>query len=115
MKTILHIGLDIGSTTIKIVVLKDGEVIFSDYTRHNSDTKNTLCTVLESLLKKYPNEAFTIALTGSGALDISKILEIPFIQEVIACKSAVEKLIPTTDVVIELGGEDAKIIYFDNL
>ena len=113
MKTILHIGLDIGSTTIKIVVLKDGEVIFSDYTRHNSDTKNTLCTVLESLLKKYPNEAFTIALTGSGALDISKILEIPFIQEVIACKSAVEKLIPTTDVVIELGGEDAKIIYFD--
>ncbi len=113
MKKTLHVGLDIGSTTVKIVVLDDEKVIFSDYTRHNSDTKNTLTTVLESLIEKYSKYNFTIALTGSGALDISKVLELPFIQEVIACKSAVEKLIPKTDVVIELGGEDAKIIYFD--
>ena len=113
MKKVLNVGLDIGSTTIKIVVLENDNLIFSDYTRHNSDTKNTLYTVLESLIKKYPNSNFSISLTGSGALDISKVLELPFIQEVIACKSAVEKFIPQTDVVIELGGEDAKIIYFD--
>ena len=113
MKKVLNVGLDIGSTTIKIVVLENNQLIFSDYTRHNSDTKNTLYTVLDSLIKQYPNSNFSISLTGSGALDISKVLELPFIQEVIACKSAVEKYIPQTDVVIELGGEDAKIIYFD--
>ena len=113
MKKVLNVGLDIGSTTIKIVVLENDKLIFSDYTRHNSDTKNTLFTVLESLIKQYPNSNYSISLTGSGALDISKVLELPFIQEVIACKSAVEKYIPQTDVVIELGGEDAKIIYFD--
>ncbi len=114
MKKILHVGLDIGSTTVKIVVFDENlNNIYSNYTRHFSDTKTTLYNVLDKLVKDYPNSKFTVSLTGSGALDISKILEIPFIQEVIACKSAVEKLIPQTDVVIELGGEDAKIIYFD--
>ncbi len=114
MKNILHVGLDIGSTTVKIVVLDDsGNVVFSNYTRHFSDTKKTLFDILNKLLKDFSDYDFTIALTGSGAIDISKYLEIPFIQEVIACKNSVEKYIPRTDVVIELGGEDAKIIYFD--
>lgn len=114
MKELLHIGLDIGSTTVKIVILnKNLEIIYSNYERHFSDTKSTLYNVLQKLVKDYPDNTFTISLTGSGALDISKILGVDFIQEVIACKSAVEKLIPQTDVVIELGGEDAKIIYFD--
>ena len=114
MKELLHVGLDIGSTTVKIVVFnKKLERIYENYTRHFSDTKTTLYNVLEKLIKDFPESNFTISLTGSGALDISKILDVPFIQEVIACKSAVEKLIPQTDVVIELGGEDAKIIYFD--
>ena len=114
MNKLLHVGLDIGSTTIKIVVLdKDKNILYSSYTRHFSDTKNTLFDVLTKLAKDYPENEFTMSLTGSGALDISKILKIPFIQEVIACKTAVETLIPKTDVVIELGGEDAKIIYFD--
>ena len=114
MNKLLHVGLDIGSTTIKIVVLeKDQNILYSSYTRHFSDTKNTLFDVLTKLAKDYPENEFTMSLTGSGALDISKILKIPFIQEVIACKTAVETLIPKTDVVIELGGEDAKIIYFD--
>ena len=114
MGNLLHVGLDIGSTTIKIVVLdKDNKTIYSSYTRHFSDTKSTLYEVLTKLVKDYPNQEFTVSLTGSGALDISKILGISFIQEVIACKTAVETLIPQTDVVIELGGEDAKIIYFD--
>ena len=114
MNNLLHVGLDIGSTTVKIVILnKDLEIVYSNYERHFSDTKSTLYNVLNKLIKDFPDNTFTVYLTGSGALDISKILGVNFIQEVIACKSAVEKLIPQTDVVIELGGEDAKIIYFD--
>ena len=114
MEKLIHVGLDIGSTTIKIIILNDNqEIIYKDYTRHFSDTKNTLYNVLSDLVKKYPDYIMTMSLTGSGALDISKILNVNFIQEVISCKNAVEKIIPKTDVVIELGGEDAKIIYFD--
>ena len=114
MKKILHVGLDVGSTTVKIVVMNDKlEEVYTNYTRHHSDTKNTIYDVLKKLIKDFPNTSYTIALTGSGALEISKILGIQFIQEVISCKRAVEKYIPQTDVVIELGGEDAKIIYFD--
>lgn len=114
MKNKLHVGLDIGSTTIKIMVLSDDlKPLYSSYTRHFSDTKKTLSEVLLKFIKDYPNSEFTMSLTGSGALEISRLLNISFIQEVIACKKAVENLIPQTDVVIELGGEDAKIIYFD--
>ena len=114
MGEVLYVGLDIGSTTVKIVVLnKELEIIYSNYTRHFSDTKSTLYDVLNKLSKDFATNNFKICLTGSGALDISKILGFSFVQEVIACKSAVEKLIPQTDVAIELGGEDAKIIYFD--
>ena len=114
MSDLLHIGLDVGSTTVKIVVMNELlETIYSDYQRHFSDTKNTVCNVLETLATTYPNSHFTIALTGSGAMSASKFLDLPFIQEVVSCKRAVEKYIPQTDVVIELGGEDAKIIYFD--
>lgn len=110
----LHIGLDVGSTTVKTVVLDNqNNSLYTSYERHYSDTKNTICRVLEELIEKYPNSTFTIALTGSGALSASKFLQLPFIQEVVSCKRAVEKYIPQTDVVIELGGEDAKIIYFD--
>ena len=114
MDNLLHIGLDVGSTTVKIVVMDNNlDTIFMSYRRHFSDTKNTICDVLNELTLKYPYNTFTVALTGSGAMSASKFLELPFIQEVVACKRAVEKYIPKTDVVIELGGEDAKIIYFD--
>ena len=114
MENILHVGLDVGSTTVKIVVIDSNKKeIFSDYTRHYSDTKNTVCKVLEDLAERFPNSKYTIALTGSGAMSAATFLGLPFIQEVVACKRAVEKFIPQTDVVIELGGEDAKIIYFD--
>ena len=69
--------------------------------------------MLSELAEKYPNNTFTLALTGSGAMSAAKFLGVNFIQEVVSCKRAVEKYIPQTDVVIELGGEDAKIIYFD--
>ena len=114
MDTLLHVGLDVGSTTVKIVVMDEKlETIYRNYQRHFSDTKNTVCNVLENLAQMYPNATFTIALTGSGAMSASKFLDLPFIQEVVSCKRSVEKYIPQTDVVIELGGEDAKIIYFD--
>ena len=114
MSEILHVGLDVGSTTVKIIVMNDNKrTIYEDYRRHYSDTKNTVCNVLEELLKKYPSYSFTLALTGSGAMSAAKFLGVNFIQEVVSCKRAVEKYIPKTDVVIELGGEDAKIIYFD--
>lgn len=115
MNEILHIGLDVGSTTVKIVVMDNNKnTIYKDYQRHFSDTKNTVCNVLENLLLKYPSNTYTLALTGSGAMSAAKFLGVDFIQEVVSCKRAVEKYIPQTDVVIELGGEDAKIIYFDN-
>ena len=114
MNNILHVGLDVGSTTVKIIVMNDNkETIYKDYQRHYSDTKNTVCNVLEKLNIDFPNSKFTLALTGSGALSVAKFLSVSFIQEVVSCKRAVEKYIPQTDVVIELGGEDAKIIYFD--
>ncbi len=114
MEKILHVGLDVGSTTVKIIVMDENKnTIYKDYQRHFSDTKNTICQVLEMLLKKYPTNSFTLALTGSGAMSAAKFLGVDFIQEVVSCKRVVEKYIPKTDVVIELGGEDAKIIYFD--
>ncbi len=109
----LKIGLDVGSTTIKIIIINNQqEIIYKDYRRHFSDTKNSVCEILEEIINKYKEYKYSITLTGSGALNISKIVDLHFVQEVIACKRAVEKYIPQTDVVIELGGEDAKIIYF---
>ncbi len=113
MSKLLHVGLDVGSTTVKIVVLDENlNTLYTNYQRHNSDTKNTVCAVLDDLVSRYSDSEFTIALTGSGAMSAANFLNVPFIQEVVACKRAVEKYIPQTDVVIELGGEDAKIIYF---
>jgi len=114
MSNTLHIGLDVGSTTIKMVILDNNlKPIYNEYTRHNSDTKNALCNILSYLAENFSENNFTISLTGSGAISASKYLGIPFIQEVISCKRAIQRYFPKTNVVIELGGEDAKIIYFD--
>lgn len=105
------IGLDVGSTTIKTAVLdRDSNVVYSSYERHYSDIKATLAKVLKTVLGKY--DGFSICVTGSGGISVSQWLGIPFIQEVIAGVEAIKKLIPDTDVAIELGGEDAKITYF---
>ncbi len=73
MKNILHVGLDVGSTTVKIIVMdKNKNTIYKDYQRHFSDTKNTICKVLEDLLITYPSNSFTLALTGSGAMSAAK-------------------------------------------
>lgn len=110
----IHVGLDVGSTTVKVVVMNEKlNTIYTAYQRHFSDTRNTIYEVLTKLVEKYPTEELTIVLTGSGALSVSEFLGMTFIQEVIACKRSIERYIPRTDVAIELGGEDAKIIYFD--
>ena len=105
-----RIGLDIGSTTIKTAVLDEsGRLVHSSYERHNSDVRATLYGVLKGLLAEY--EVFTITVTGSGGISVSEWLQIPFVQEVIAGVEAIKRIIPETDVAIELGGEDAKITY----
>ena len=109
---VLKIGLDVGSTTVKSVVIKNDKVIFSSYERHYSDTIRTITKILSSIINMYKKDKFEITLTGSGAIALANYLDIPFVQEVIACKNSINKFNPACDVAIELGGEDAKIIYF---
>ncbi|WP_315082162.1 acyl-CoA dehydratase activase-related protein [uncultured Clostridium sp.] len=107
------IGLDIGSTTVKLVVLNHKEqLVYSKYERHYSDIKSTIIELIEEAYKDIGNICCTLSVTGSGGLSVSKWLNVEFVQEVIACSKTVETIIPETDVVIELGGEDAKITYF---
>ncbi len=110
-----HIGIDVGSTTVKLAVLNnDNEILWAVYRRHHADVRATIVEVLREAAEAYPSEEMTIAITGSGGLLLSQWLSVAFVQEVIASKTAVETFIPKTDVAIELGGEDAKIIYFDH-
>lgn len=106
------VGLDIGSTTVKISVIDNkGDIIHKEYSRHYSDVKNTVIEMIKNSYDFLKDSNIKISVTGSGAIDISKYLDIPFVQEVAAGTKAIEKFIPTTDVAIELGGEDAKITY----
>ena len=110
----LRIGVDVGSTTVKLLALDEGEnVVFSVYRRHHSDVRATVIEIVAEALEQVGDLPAKVTITGSGGLLLAGWLNVPFIQEVIADKHAVEQLIPTTDVAIELGGEDAKIIYFD--
>ncbi len=106
------VGLDIGSTTVKIAVLDNkGNIIHKQYERHYSDIRNTVTEIIKNSYEKLNESSIKISITGSGAIDVSKYLGITFVQEVAASTRAIEKYIPGTDVVIELGGEDAKITY----
>ncbi|MDY5636297.1 MAG: acyl-CoA dehydratase activase, partial [Streptococcus orisratti] len=106
-------GIDVGSTTVKVVVFdEDNNLLFSRYERHYSDVKTATIKVLQEAISEIGNQVVSIAITGSGGMGLSDAAEIPFVQEVIAATTTVEKLIPQTDVVIELGGEDAKMTFF---
>lgn len=106
------LGIDVGSTTIKVVVLDNyNKVIYSDYRRHFSDIKTTLDNSLKECFKSIGNVNLKVTVTGSGGIGVSQWLKCKFEQEVISCTRAVEEFISKTDVVIELGGEDAKITY----
>ncbi len=113
-KEIHTLGIDIGSTTVKIAVLDaSGEVVFSDYERHFANIQETLSDLLGRAIYKLGTIHASPVITGSGGLTLAKHLGVPFVQEVIAVSTALQDYAPQTDVAIELGGEDAKIIYFE--
>lgn len=112
MKTQIYMGLDVGSTTVKLVILdKNYKVLYSRYERHFADIRKTIQYLVNDAYSDFKDYDLKIITTGSGGLAVSKWLNISFIQEVIASTNAIEKFCPQTDVVIELGGEDAKITY----
>ena len=109
-----YLGIDVGSTTVKAYLTNEqDECLYQNYIRHNSDVRNTMLFLLEEIRNQLGNLEIHPVITGSGGLSISTALNIKFVQEVIACTKTIEKYIPETDVAIELGGEDAKITYFE--
>ena len=113
-KELYTLGIDIGSTTVKIAILdENNDVAFSDYERHFANIQETLSDLLGKAIKKTGPIYVSPVITGSGGLTLAKHLGVPFVQEVIAVSTALQHYAPLTDVAIELGGEDAKIIYFE--
>ena len=108
------LGIDIGSTTVKIAILNaEHELLFSEYARHFANIQETLAGLLAHAGEELGAIEVHPMITGSGGLSLAKHLKVPFVQEVISVSSALKELAPKTDVAIELGGEDAKIIYFE--
>ncbi len=108
------LGIDIGSTTVKIAILDENHtILFSDYERHFANIRETLSSLLQKAYEQLGNITLHPMITGSGGLTLANHLEVPFVQEVIAVATSLKELAPQTDVAIELGGEDAKIIYFE--
>jgi predicted CoA-substrate-specific enzyme activase len=107
-----YLGIDIGSTTVKSVVLSQEEkLLYSSYRRHNSQVRETLLETLKAVDAAFPNASFALAITGSAGLGLSEKAGLPFVQEVQGAFLAVKRFYPMADVVVELGGEDAKIIF----
>lgn len=114
MKKLLKIGIDIGSTTIKMVVVNGQEnIIYKTYRRHLADIRNAFKGCLEDAKDLIKDSALAFSISGSGGMSLAEKLNVEFIQEVIASTKAIQKKNPDTDVVIELGGEDAKITYLN--
>ena len=111
----LRIGIDIGSTTVKVVVLDEqNKLLFRSYERHYSKTRERTCETLRGLRGLLGGQEVQLLITGSAGLGVAKAAGLDFVQEVYATAAAVREFIPNTDAVIELGGEDAKIIFFGN-
>ena len=109
----MKLGIDVGSTTVKLVVLDDeNKIVYSRYERHMSNVFEKVAELFEDLKETMGDVSFNVTITGSGGLSLSKLLGVYFEQEVVTCSHAVEQLIPDTDVAIELGGEDAKITFY---
>ncbi len=108
------LGIDIGSTTVKIAILDlEDHLLFSDYERHFANIRETLSDLIKKAYDELGQITVCPMITGSGGLTLAKHLDVPFVQEVIAVSTSLEHFAPQTDVAIELGGEDAKIIYFE--
>ena len=112
--TLHKLGIDIGSTTVKVAVLDENDnLLFSDYERHFANIRETLSLLVEKAYEQLGDMQIAPMITGSGGLTLAKHLDVPFVQEVISVSTALQHYAPQTDVAIELGGEDAKIIYFE--
>ncbi|MCI6676248.1 MAG: 2-hydroxyacyl-CoA dehydratase [Clostridiales bacterium] len=112
-RTYYSLGIDIGSTTVKIAILDaNHHILFADYERHYANIQETLAALLERGREKLGSIILAPMITGSGGLSLAKHLDIPFVQEVVSVATSLQDYAPHTDVAIELGGEDAKIIYF---
>ena len=113
MKSCKRLGIDIGSTTVKVAIIDDdNRILFADYERHFANIQETLALLLSRAVEVLGDMELYPMITGSGGLTLSSHLEVPFVQEVVSVASALQDYAPQTDVAIELGGEDAKIIYF---
>ena len=109
----MKLGIDVGSTTVKLVFMDDdGQIIYSKYERHMSNVFEKVEELIEEAEHKFGDTPLRAVITGSGGLSLAKLVGVPFEQEVIACSRAIEELIPETDTAIELGGEDAKITFY---
>ncbi len=110
------VGIDIGSTTLKAVVINEsGNVVFKDYQRHLSKVRERTNELIHNLKSIIGDNLFKIAITGSAGLGVSKTYDIPFVQEVFATAGAANRYMPDVDIVVELGGEDAKILFFKGI
>ncbi len=115
MNRLYKLGIDIGSTTVKIAIVnEENTILFSDYKRHFANIQETLKELLELAKAELGEITVYPVITGSGGLTLAGHMEVPFVQEVVAVSTALNDYAPQTDVAIELGGEDAKIIYFTN-
>ncbi len=113
--TVYRLGIDIGSTTVKVALIDEQDtLLFSDYQRHYANIQETLAELIKKAGEQCGDHMVYPVITGSGGLTLANHLGVPFVQEVIAVASSLEHFAPQTDVAIELGGEDAKIIYFEN-
>ncbi|MBR3327347.1 MAG: 2-hydroxyacyl-CoA dehydratase [Atopobiaceae bacterium] len=111
----LRLGIDVGSTTVKLAVIDgNSNLVYANYERHHTDIRATARELFAKAKEIIGDAAMRVSITGSGGMLLATWLDLEFVQEVIASKRAVEALIPQTDCAIELGGEDAKIIYFDS-
>ncbi|MDR0539291.1 MAG: hypothetical protein LBG74_02140, partial [Spirochaetaceae bacterium] len=109
-----HLGIDVGSTTVKAVLI-EGEgkqIVYSRYERHNAHQSDMVRAFLAEINARFPGRKFKLAICGSGGKTIAELLHVPYIQEVVANSLAVRRFYPQAQVAIELGGQDAKIIFF---
>ncbi|NDV83364.1 acyl-CoA dehydratase activase-related protein [Bacteroides sp. 51] len=116
MKTgnqIYRIGIDVGSTTLKVIALDDDKkVVYKAYTRHKADINNILASQLNTLIQQFPQSQFAIHITGSAGMGIAERIHIPFVQEIVASVEVVNTYYPDVRTMIDLGGEDAKMVFF---
>ena len=114
MNTVPSLGIDIGSTTAKLILMDNQKAVYQDYRRHMSKTKQAVAEMLRELQEKFDIDEVCVSISGSAGMGLANAVGLPFVQEVFAAGEVVEKLAPDTKVVIEIGGEDAKVIFFNN-